>query len=118
MKRITPEMCLAAYEKTGAKPDPLTYAHESPLACCGIGVTLVSEGLSPVAENIGQVAYDRYGKFYCIGFGAGFSGKHKLPPDWLGEEGERGYADGIAAAEAVFRPTQTLGPAHDADDAS
>jgi hypothetical protein len=93
-RRITVEEVLEAYRVTGLKPvrGSTTIVDGR---CCPIGALLESKFIQ---DSLGSD--ERFGREYGMGFVSGFddcpSGRFKSP------RFDDGYADGRAAAEAVF----------------
>ena len=98
-KRITPDMVLEAYRKTGLKPSRGNVViHNN--RCCPIGALAAAQG--KVAENsIGSNCYTFVESYY--GLEVGYVGLF-----WHGFDGfkssndrSQGYQDGMACAKAV-----------------
>jgi hypothetical protein len=101
MKRITPEEVQRAYEATGLKPCRI-WAEPTGGECCGIGAMAVA---AHVAEHPMLWGDRQYGHQYRLGFTHGFD---DYGQDWAQEDRDdesfmAGYADGLAAAQAVFQ---------------
>lgn len=107
MRRITVDEVKAAYEKTGLHPKQGEFREyetcDKVCGGCAITALLAADGIDIVEEpNLRAIAESRYGGHYIGGFVCGFDGK---PAAWFRDTNERerqGYADGTAAALAIF----------------
>lgn len=100
MKRITPEQVVEAYKVTGLKPCRV-WTTPTGGECCGMGAIAVAAG---TADHPLLWADGIYGHQYRLGFTFGFD---DYGQNWRQEEPrnadfDSGYADGLAAAAAVF----------------
>lgn len=91
--RISPDQVLAAYKATGLKPTREKWLGAG--CACALGVLAISKGAREVysGEIVRTLEITRE---YMGDFLLGFDGKPAAPRSTLG------YADGKAAAEAVF----------------
>ncbi|ALS22125.1 hypothetical protein [Paenibacillus naphthalenovorans] len=101
MNRITPEMVLKAYQKTGLKPIRGEYFSDG--CACGMGAIYKLHG----GNIISGIEVDKYTMNltsinYMEGFYTGFDGKEDLTEETaFNKEEWMGYVDGKAAWEAV-----------------
>ena len=107
-KRISVEEVVQAYKVTGLKPKRGDFGIDG-LPCCGIGAIGAKAGhASPWERRL--YAMDAFGAGYVHGFAHGFDGYEfsieNLKEDHIQRYTE-GYADGQAAAIAVFGPPQS-----------
>lgn len=99
MKRISVEDVVEAYAKTGLKPGR-TLFKATDGRICGLGVVGEANGLNH--SRMYREFEDRLGISvnYCSGFWRGFDGLQIY--ECRCEEMRAGFADGSAAARAVF----------------
>ncbi len=101
MKRITPEEVVAAYQKTGLKPNASTFLNPKGTCGCGIGALCLAE--TDRLENGVSVldwGAEQFGHEYEGGFSDGFC-LEGIALEYVPCRYAEGYADGRAAAEAV-----------------
>jgi hypothetical protein len=105
VNRITPEMVIEAYRKTGLNPVRGDYFPITGYACA-LGALYVAEGKYRSDRNLhlnstfcSLHSQYVYGSEYCVGFVNAFDGEEILWPE--NDEYVAGYEDGRAAWNAI-----------------
>lgn len=102
MRRITVEEVLEAYRVTGMKPSKGTYCIglDSNPCGCAMGALAIAAGICPGMALVGNWSIEQFGQPYSDAFEDGFDGKVRR---FTNKRAKQGYADGQAAAAAVFQ---------------